>query len=112
MNVLGSCSSPKLGLGKAEVWGVSREQACSCQLRHSVCTCSIPAHLTLKIHSRSSMARGERSEDVWAWYTAVYEAIQEIPYGRVTSYGHIARLVGKRTHASLPSQNSGLDSLT
>ncbi|KAF2654486.1 hypothetical protein K491DRAFT_660037 [Lophiostoma macrostomum CBS 122681] len=40
------------------------------------------------------MARGERSEEAWAWYTAVYEAIQEIPYGRVTSYGHIARLVG------------------
>ncbi|KAF2791325.1 DNA binding methylated-DNA--cysteine S-methyltransferase [Melanomma pulvis-pyrius CBS 109.77] len=41
------------------------------------------------------MARGERSEEVWAWYEAVYEAIQEIPHGRVTSYGHIARLVGK-----------------
>jgi methylated-DNA-protein-cysteine methyltransferase-like protein len=44
------------------------------------------------------MARGERSEEVWAWYEAVYEAIQEIPYGKVTSYGHIARLVGKREH--------------
>ncbi|OAL43611.1 hypothetical protein IQ07DRAFT_592945 [Pyrenochaeta sp. DS3sAY3a] len=42
------------------------------------------------------MAPGERSEEVWLWYTAVYEAIQEIPRGRVTSYGHIARLVGKR----------------
>ena len=42
------------------------------------------------------MAPGERSEEVWLWYTAVYEAIQEIPYGKVTSYGHIARLVGKR----------------
>ncbi|KAF2190983.1 DNA binding methylated-DNA--cysteine S-methyltransferase [Zopfia rhizophila CBS 207.26] len=41
------------------------------------------------------MARGERSEEAWAWYTAVYEAIQEIPYGKVTSYGHIAKLVGK-----------------
>ncbi|KAF2019710.1 DNA binding methylated-DNA--cysteine S-methyltransferase [Aaosphaeria arxii CBS 175.79] len=41
------------------------------------------------------MAPGERSEEVWAWYTAVYEAVQEIPRGRVTSYGHIARLVGK-----------------
>jgi methylated-DNA-protein-cysteine methyltransferase-like protein len=37
-----------------------------------------------------------RSEEVWLWYTAVFEAIQEIPYGKVTSYGHIARLVGKR----------------
>ncbi|KAF2745099.1 MGMT family protein [Sporormia fimetaria CBS 119925] len=41
------------------------------------------------------MPRGERSEEAWAWYTAVYEAVQEIPYGRVTSYGHIALLVGK-----------------
>ncbi|KAF2473086.1 uncharacterized protein BDR25DRAFT_282327 [Lindgomyces ingoldianus] len=41
------------------------------------------------------MAHGERSEKAWLWYTAVYEAIQEIPKGRVTSYGHIARLVGK-----------------
>ncbi|KAF2712364.1 hypothetical protein K504DRAFT_373712 [Pleomassaria siparia CBS 279.74] len=44
------------------------------------------------------MARGERSEEAWAWYEAVYEAIQEIPRGKVTSYGHIARLVGKRRH--------------
>ncbi|KAF2006908.1 hypothetical protein P154DRAFT_517364 [Amniculicola lignicola CBS 123094] len=41
------------------------------------------------------MPRGERSEEAWLWYTVVYEAIQEIPYGKVTSYGHIARLVGK-----------------
>ena len=62
---------------------------------------------------RAIMAPGERSEEVWLWYTAVYEAIQEIPHGNVsaclnlimgrythawkcTSYGHIARLVGKR----------------
>jgi methylated-DNA-protein-cysteine methyltransferase-like protein len=35
---------------------------------------------------------------VHLWYTAVYEAVQEIPYGKVTSYGHIARLLGKREH--------------
>lgn len=44
------------------------------------------------------MAPGERSEEVWLWYTTVYEAIQEIPYGKCTSYGHIARLVGKREY--------------
>lgn len=44
----------------------------------------------------TTMAPGERSEEVWLWYTAVYEAIQEVPHGKVTSYGHIARLVGKR----------------
>ncbi|OCL06274.1 DNA binding methylated-DNA--cysteine S-methyltransferase [Glonium stellatum] len=41
------------------------------------------------------MAPGSRSEEVWAWYEAVYEAVQEIPRGRVTSYGHIAKLLGK-----------------
>jgi hypothetical protein len=45
---------------------------------------------------RATMAPGERSGEVWLWYTAVYEAIQEIPQKNVTSYGHIARLVGKR----------------
>jgi methylated-DNA-protein-cysteine methyltransferase-like protein len=44
------------------------------------------------------MAPGERSEEVHLWYTAVYEAVQEIPHGKVTSYGHIARLLGKREH--------------
>ena len=47
------------------------------------------------------MAPGERSEEVHLWYTAVYEAVQEIPRGKVTSYGHIARLLGKREHLQL-----------
>ncbi|KAM5434665.1 Alkyltransferase-like protein 1 [Microsporum ferrugineum] len=37
------------------------------------------------------MARTDEAE--W-WFNAVYEAIQQIPYGKVTSYGHIARLLG------------------
>jgi O6-methylguanine-DNA--protein-cysteine methyltransferase len=48
--------------------------------------------------TRTNMAPGERSEEVHLWYTAVYEAVQEIPHGKVTSYGHIARLLGKREH--------------
>jgi methylated-DNA-protein-cysteine methyltransferase-like protein len=44
------------------------------------------------------MAPTERSEEVHLWYTAVYEAVQEVPYGKVTSYGHIAKLLGKREH--------------
>ncbi|KAF2144983.1 uncharacterized protein K452DRAFT_133177 [Aplosporella prunicola CBS 121167] len=36
-----------------------------------------------------------RSEEAWAWFAAVYQAVQEIPHGHVTSYGHIARLVGR-----------------
>lgn len=44
----------------------------------------------------TTMTPGERSEEAWLWHTAVCEAIQEIPHGKVTSYGHIAMLVGKR----------------
>ncbi|TAQ84703.1 hypothetical protein B7494_g6977 [Chlorociboria aeruginascens] len=35
-----------------------------------------------------------RSDEAQAFYHAVYSAIQEIPYGKVTSYGHIALLIG------------------
>jgi len=41
------------------------------------------------------MAPGERSEQASAWFESVYEAVGEIPHGKVTSYGHIARLLGK-----------------
>lgn len=37
-----------------------------------------------------------RSEEAEAWYFAVYQAVQEIPHGKVTSYGHIAALLGCR----------------
>ncbi|EGO56033.1 hypothetical protein NEUTE1DRAFT_45744 [Neurospora tetrasperma FGSC 2508] len=35
-----------------------------------------------------------RSEEAQAFFHAVYSAVQEIPHGKVTSYGHIAKLVG------------------
>ena len=35
-----------------------------------------------------------RSEEAQFWYQAVYSAIQQIPYGKCTSYGHIALLLG------------------
>ncbi|MCJ1370960.1 hypothetical protein MMC20_002174 [Loxospora ochrophaea] len=38
------------------------------------------------------MARSDEAE--W-WFNAVYAAVQEIPHGKVTSYGHIARLLGR-----------------
>lgn len=41
-----------------------------------------------------------RSEEAEAWTNAVYSAIQEIPYGKVTSYGHIALLLGERKSAN------------
>jgi methylated-DNA-protein-cysteine methyltransferase-like protein len=37
-----------------------------------------------------------RSEEAAAWYSAVYRAVQEVPHGKVTSYGHIAMLLGYR----------------
>ncbi|KAF7953293.1 hypothetical protein EAE96_006504 [Botrytis aclada] len=35
-----------------------------------------------------------RTDEATAFYHSVYSAIQEIPYGKVTTYGHIARLIG------------------
>jgi len=35
-----------------------------------------------------------RSDEAEAFFHAVYSAIQEIPPGKVTSYGHIAKLIG------------------
>lgn len=36
-----------------------------------------------------------RSDEAEWWFNAVYEAVQEIPHGHCTSYGHIARLLGR-----------------
>lgn len=35
-----------------------------------------------------------RSDEAEAFFIAVYLAVQEIPEGKVTSYGHIAKLIG------------------
>ncbi|KAI0385472.1 DNA binding methylated-DNA--cysteine S-methyltransferase [Hypomontagnella monticulosa] len=35
-----------------------------------------------------------RSDEAQAFFVAVYATVQQIPYGKVTSYGHIAKLVG------------------
>ncbi|KUJ18184.1 DNA binding methylated-DNA--cysteine S-methyltransferase [Mollisia scopiformis] len=35
-----------------------------------------------------------RTDEAEAFFHAAYTAIQEIPYGKVTSYGHIAKLIG------------------
>jgi alkylated DNA nucleotide flippase Atl1 len=37
-----------------------------------------------------------RSDEAEAFFHAVYSAVQEIPHGKVTTYGHIAMLVGTR----------------
>ena len=38
------------------------------------------------------MARSDEAE--W-WFNAVYAAVMEIPRGRVSTYGHIARILGR-----------------
>lgn len=65
-------------------------------------------HIRVLIYPRSSLFKGKkwhvkravaempRSDEAAAWFAAVYQAVQEIPHGKVTSYGHIARLLGKR----------------
>ncbi|KAK3343595.1 6-O-methylguanine DNA methyltransferase [Lasiosphaeria hispida] len=35
-----------------------------------------------------------RTDEAEAFFHAVYAAVQEIPPGKVTSYGHIAKLIG------------------
>ncbi|CAD0114284.1 unnamed protein product [Aureobasidium uvarum] len=50
-----------------------------------------------------------RSEEAAAWTYAVYNAVREVPYGKVTSYGHIARLLGK-PHCSSTSTSRRLTS--
>ncbi|KJK74920.1 hypothetical protein H634G_09754 [Metarhizium anisopliae BRIP 53293] len=43
-----------------------------------------------------------RSDEAAAFFHAVYSAVQEIPRGKVTSYAHIATLVGTRTSPRPP----------
>lgn len=43
-----------------------------------------------------------RSDEAAAFFHAVYSAVQEIPHGKVTSYGHIAKLVGTRASNPQP----------
>ena len=41
-----------------------------------------------------------RTDEAEAFFHAVYEVTQKIPFGRVTTYGHIAALLGMREHIS------------
>lgn len=52
------------------------------------------------------MARSDEAE--W-WFAAVYEAVQQIPHGQVTSYGHIARLLGRRMNHPLNAREEAED---
>lgn len=51
-----------------------------------------------------------RSDEAEWWFNAVYSAVQEIPHGKVTSYGHIAALLGKREWVLVSFRLSNLSS--
>jgi methylated-DNA-protein-cysteine methyltransferase-like protein len=54
----------------------------------------------------------QRSEQAEIWFATVCTAVQEIPHGKVTSYGHIAMLVGKRTEPPLLSPTTAANFIT
>jgi methylated-DNA-protein-cysteine methyltransferase-like protein len=47
-----------------------------------------------------------RTDEAEFWFNAVYAAVQQIPAGKVTSYGHIALLLGERTHPQFHNNTS------
>lgn len=47
-----------------------------------------------------------RSEEAVAFSYAVYNVVRQIPHGKVTSYGHIAALVGTRTNPFSSNPNT------
>ncbi|KOS22901.1 Alkyltransferase-like protein 1 [Escovopsis weberi] len=56
-----------------------------------------------------------RSDEAQAFFHAVYQAVQQVPTGRVTTYGHIAALIGTRiclkhlpTDPSAPYNNTNI----
>ncbi|KAI7761986.1 hypothetical protein ACKAV7_000208 [Fusarium commune] len=49
-----------------------------------------------------------RSDEAQAFFHAVYSAVQEIPHGKVTTYGHIAMLVGTRDKPSHTQKSKSL----
>lgn len=59
---------------------------------------------------RSNHPDMPRSDEAAAFYHAVYLAIQEIPRGRVTTYGHIAALIGTRASQSSSNPHHHLSS--
>ena len=45
-----------------------------------------------------------RSDEAEAFFAAVYQAVQEIPMSRVTTYGHVAALIGRREYQPIRSR--------
>lgn len=52
-------------------------------------------HILLSTKPQPSTVSVQGSEDM-DWSYAVYQTVQTIPVGRITTYGHIAVLLGER----------------
>ncbi|GME70177.1 unnamed protein product [Ambrosiozyma monospora] len=48
---------------------------------------------------------GRTTDEKVAFHQAVYEKVQLIPYGKVTSYGHIAKLIGRPNNSRQVGQS-------
>ncbi|TGO07435.1 hypothetical protein BTUL_0276g00030 [Botrytis tulipae] len=48
-----------------------------------------------------------RTDEATTFYHSTYRAIQEIPHGKVTTYGHIARLIGTHSSTTTPLFHNG-----
>lgn len=53
-----------------------------------------------------------RSDEAQAFFHAVYSAAQQIPYGKVTTYAHLAYLVGTRMFHSIVFNSSTLNDVS
>lgn len=53
-----------------------------------------------------------RSDEAQAFFHAVYSAAQQIPYGKVTTYAHLAYLVGTRMFNSIVFNSSTLNDVS
>ncbi|OHE93398.1 6-O-methylguanine DNA methyltransferase [Colletotrichum orchidophilum] len=65
-----------------------------------------PSKLTLSSSISTPPKTMARTEEAEAFFHAVYTAVQEIPAGKVTTYGHIAKLVG--THPTSRFNNANV----
>lgn len=75
------------------LWGESACSTCNRGMITHIIDC-----LNTTKYVRDEFDNMPQTEEAAAWFAAVYQAIQEIPHGRVTSYGHIATLIGYRKY--------------
>ena len=77
----------------------SSRESCAASSNRPVSHHSYPPSAQVPPATHKPYQTMPRSDEAQAFFHAVYSAVQEIPPGKVTSYGHIAKLVGTRTSA-------------